>query len=327
MPLDPIRMTGDLPRRDCAPPAQIKVAKAEFGTVQPKFTSAPPPVPDSRRAEAPPFEAPPRDPLYMELENVEPGATIEILVANDPRVTWNDEDLIRVVCKVDNMFTGAKQQLSLTEETAAKLGIQPGDAFEIRQVDANGNASIPTRVYLRNDGSREDFAALDAKSLGDVTVSTRDSYKYDAAVPNSVHRPTRNTTADYYAYGYIEFGIYSHNPYHLESRTSSAYLFERARDTRDPVVHPDGFELHQDDAQTGTATMRGKLAIERKASVVVENATTGKSFSCVADEDGNFELPVEAKYDDIIKVKVMDRSGRYQMFDPFAFRPQGTPSP
>jgi hypothetical protein len=264
MPLiDSINMiSSNKPTQDTTAPADLVVSRAEFGNLQQARTNA-------ARV----------DPLLIELQHVEPGATIEILVVNDPKKSWeNSKGDIQQV-KVPLTDLGATQQLSLSDKKAAELGIHPGDAIEIRQVDAAGNASKPARVYLNGDGATlSNFKIAPGQaSLGDVFLATPSySYVYDAR--------------------------------HGSRTTSDEYNFIRHRDTTKPVVHPQDFNLVLQDPATGQAELSGKMAVERRATVVVKNLASRESFTVKSDDDGTFSLPVKAASGDPLQILVYDRA-------------------
>lgn len=284
MPLiDSIKMISTTPpTQDIKHPANLEVTRAEFGNM----VQAMPDATTTTRI----------DPLLLELKNVEPGATLEILVVNDPKKTWDNSKGDVKAIKVALTDLGDKQQLALSDAKAKELGINPGDAIEIRQVDAAGNASKPTRVFLNGDGGTiQNFRPVGGAQLGDVMLS------------NPTYTYVYNRT-----YGY--------------TNTSDVYNFVRARDTSKPVVHPEDFSLTLRDPQTGDSLLSGKMAVERMATVLVKNLATRESFTVRSDEDGTFELPVKASSGDPLQILVFDRGGVTEDLGTIVFQPTVDPA-
>lgn len=123
MPLiDNINVIAVTQAEPCRPPPELEVTRAELGDLVQSARS-------SARV----------DPLLIEMKNTVPGATLEILVVNDPKKTWDNARTEVKTIKVPLVDLGATQQLALSDAKVKELGINPGDVFEIRQVDTNGN--------------------------------------------------------------------------------------------------------------------------------------------------------------------------------------------
>lgn len=279
MPLiDSINMISTTPpTQDTKRPADLEIVRAEFGVLVQANTNG-------GRI----------DPLMIELKNVEPGATIEILVVNDPKKTWDNSKADVKAIKVAISDLGGAQTLTLSDKKAKELGINPGDAIELRQVDGAGNASTPQRVYLNGDGGvLANVQLAGGAQLGDTVLSTPQYQYFDGR----------------------------YNQY------STVYNFVRHRDATKPVVHPEDFTLALLDPAKGEAMLSGKMAVERRATVVVKNLATRESFTVKSDDDGTFTLPVKAASGDPMQILVYDRAMVAEDMGTIVFNPrldQGT---
>ncbi len=94
----------------------------------------------------------PRDPVLLELSNVEIGAHLEFIsLSDDPEATFESN----CVRRLD--FTGYDVgnrigTLVLNPAEMATQGFQPGERIVVRQVDKNGNASDGIFVHLDPNG-------------------------------------------------------------------------------------------------------------------------------------------------------------------------------
>lgn len=90
------------------------------------------------------------DPLVLMLTNVEPGCRLEVLnLSKNPEAEWSDEGGKNTVPGSTLKALGdGRYGVVMGNDAAKKLGVDPGDVFEIRQVDAAGNPSEPTRIKL-----------------------------------------------------------------------------------------------------------------------------------------------------------------------------------
>lgn len=135
--------------------------------VQPKnCDTTPPPTPEVRRAIA--FEhgserarvvdgnnagrAPraPRDPVLIELGNVEMDVTVEVInKSKNPKATFDANALQLTLTGADPHQRRAS--VYLTVEQMNQLDIKPGDILDLRVKDAAGNASVPVRIEVEPD--------------------------------------------------------------------------------------------------------------------------------------------------------------------------------
>jgi hypothetical protein len=89
-----------------------------------------------------------RDPLVLRFMGMEPGCKLEFMnISEKPNCTWAS-DAKALTGPIDRCLHDGKLGVLFATDEAKKLGIQPGDIFEVRQVDASGNASEPTRIKL-----------------------------------------------------------------------------------------------------------------------------------------------------------------------------------
>lgn len=145
-----INQTSTACLADTDAPLQLGVALAKFGDVMRR------PNPTSTgwvRAV---------DPLVLMLTNVEPGCRLEVLnLSKNPEAEWSDAGEIRSVPGSTAKALGdGRYGILMGNDAAKKMGVDPGDVFEIRQVDAAGNASEPSRIKL------EQRTTVDANNLG-----------------------------------------------------------------------------------------------------------------------------------------------------------------
>lgn len=127
---------------DTTPPPTIKVVLAEFGDLINIGSGAG------------------KDPFILELANIEPGTKLQIrnLSAN-PAAEWATDATELAKIPLERLPNGSVR-LIWSDKEAAGFGIQPGDTFDIRQVDAAGNASEGTRVALPNSKARGERGAV-----------------------------------------------------------------------------------------------------------------------------------------------------------------------
>lgn len=103
------------------------------------------------------FSAGTRDPVYIELKNVELGSSIEMInLSANPRAEFSKENTIKLE------LTGRNAQnregaVYLSQAQMEKLGLKPGDMYQLRAVDAAGNASAPVSGELQpNEWANQD---------------------------------------------------------------------------------------------------------------------------------------------------------------------------
>lgn len=132
---------------DVTSPAKPRLLRAwAFELAADGSTLAPPPPPPGQ---------PGRDPLVIELGNIEIGTRIELISLSDNpaaqfSATCKDEifELPLTGYDVDNR----RATIALNEKQMKEKGIAPGERFMLRQVDTDGNASAPIHVHLDPGG-------------------------------------------------------------------------------------------------------------------------------------------------------------------------------
>lgn len=157
---------------DNDPPKQLGVSLAKFGDVMRR----PHPTSSSWVRTV--------DPLVLMFQNVEPGCRIEVLnLSKNPEAEWTDGDGIsKLPGNTLKALGDGRYGVVMGNDAAKKLGVDPGDVFEVRQVDASGNASVPTRIKL------EQHATLPVNNLGSGygTVDIIDAPNFPAAGPAQI---------------------------------------------------------------------------------------------------------------------------------------------
>jgi len=115
---------------DTTPPPKLDVAFAAYGDIRLGSTNV--------------------DPLVLTFHNVEPGTKLQYInLSENPAATWDSD---AKTFPGDTSSCGREYSLVFDNKEADKLGIKPGDVFQVRQVDAAGNASPGTLIYLLNEG-------------------------------------------------------------------------------------------------------------------------------------------------------------------------------
>ncbi len=90
-----------------------------------------------------------RDPVYIELRNVELGSSIEMInLSANPRAEFSKENTIKL--ELTGREARAREgAVYLSQAQMEKLGLKPGDMYQLRAVDAAGNASAPVSGELQ----------------------------------------------------------------------------------------------------------------------------------------------------------------------------------
>lgn len=130
-------------QRDTTPPQQVSVVAATYGNLA-AYTGVVGPRPD---------------PLYLRMNNIEAGVTLEVLNRSaNPAAEWGRDSYV-LPGSTENPPQGYLA-LVLSDQEAAKAGIVAGDQFFVRQTDCAGNSSEPTLVSLnqREYGYSSSFA-------------------------------------------------------------------------------------------------------------------------------------------------------------------------
>lgn len=178
-----IRANGQKVCSDVTIPKPVRVRVAEFGDLVVGSSS-------NRR-----------DPLVLQLSDVEAGCKLQVLNKSvAPNAQWDKaaQDLPGSTLK---HLPNGQYNLVLTNELTEKLNIKPGDVFELRQVDASGNASAPTVVALKQVNGRRVNVGFDgvtdtfdgSKPVGPHTVVEYADGRPAGAAPEAMRFiPTAN---------------------------------------------------------------------------------------------------------------------------------------
>jgi hypothetical protein len=203
------------------------------------------------------------DPLFLLLQNVEPGCKLQVLnLSRNPEADWdNAADVSTLPGDTWKQLEDGRYGLILGNDAAQKTGIRPGDYFEIRQLANNGKASNPIPV------------ALDQKSAVSVNL-------YAAGTLEQIGVQLTNTT----------FGV---APY---------------ADASPPLVLDKNLQIEA--SEPGKAFLRGRRAIEPRATVFVRNEVSHEVFQTTVKDDRTFELPFKADVGHPLHVWVTDPNGQ-----------------
>lgn len=91
-----------------------------------------------------------RDPVLIELGNVEMDMTVEVInKSKNPKATFDANALQLTLTGADAHQRRAS--VYLTAEQMSQLDIKPGDILDLRVKDAAGNASVPVRIEVEPD--------------------------------------------------------------------------------------------------------------------------------------------------------------------------------
>lgn len=196
-----------------------------------------------------PPAAPPRparvDPVYLELNEIEPGTKLQLInLSKDPAATFKD-DAVELSYTGRSVFerTGA---VYLTERKLKALDLRPGDAFALRAVDEAGNVSdAEARGLLDPDGWA--YGLIDEPRKNGAVVTTR-------GAPISA----------------------------LDGEDQRKEILAKAvADGRPPVVLDERITFK--DGTHGAATLHGDRALEPGAQLEVVNLRTSESYSGQVD--------------------------------------------
>lgn len=103
------------------------------------------------------FSAGTRDPVYIELGNVELGSHIELInLSANPHASFDKESTIKLELTGRDPAS-RRGSVYLNNEQMEKLGLKPGDMYALRAVDRAGNASEAVTGELQpNEWARQD---------------------------------------------------------------------------------------------------------------------------------------------------------------------------
>lgn len=172
------------PMTDKTPPPHLSVS-ATFGDLV--LSSTPTPRP--------------RDPLALDMENVEPDCHFEILnLSAKPDASWTcSRDRKVLPGRSPKHMDSGRYAVIFGDKQMQKLGLKAGDTFEIRQVDRAGNASEPERVELNNyDSLSVDNRRGDWQSYGITLRKTnyRCTAIADARAPTAIAKRMKLEPSD-----------------------------------------------------------------------------------------------------------------------------------
>ncbi len=144
--IDDIKQVKDKPAGDVTSPAKPVVNRAWAFELAADGTSVVPP---------PPAGAPGRDPLVIELGDIEIGTRIELISLSDNPAAEFDKKCCNDIFELP--LTGydvgnRTATIALSEEQMKEKGIAAGERFLLRQVDKDGNASSAVHVFLDPNG-------------------------------------------------------------------------------------------------------------------------------------------------------------------------------
>lgn len=224
--------------------------------------TTPPPTPQINQAIAferaekgatfrhhPPRE-PPRparvDPVYVELVDVEPGTTFQLLnLSKNPAATF-EKDAVELSPTGRAVFERTAA-VYLTERKLKAMDLRPGDAFAIRAVDAAGNTSGEARGLL--DPSGWAYGLVDETRKNGTVVTSR-------GAPISA----------------------------LDGEDARKEVLGKAvTDGRPPVLLEERVTFKA--GVGGAATLSADRALEPGAQLEVVNLRTGESYAGTADQN------------------------------------------
>lgn len=110
-------------------------------------------VPNSPPASRP---APARfDPVYIEVDNVELGSHFEIInLSAKPDAQFDRKNDVVKLELTGRDIQNRRASVYLTHDQMEQFGIKPGDVFQLRAVDHNGNPSLPVTAEFEPDDWR-----------------------------------------------------------------------------------------------------------------------------------------------------------------------------
>jgi hypothetical protein len=124
-----------------------------------------------------------RDPVYLELGNVEVGTNFEIInVSKNPEASFGNAKDKATLTPTGRDVLGRAAGVFLNADQMQQIDLQPGDEFQIRAVDKYGNVSpavsgqIEARNSTRNVAGRNWGGGLSNQQLldGEATRKARD---------------------------------------------------------------------------------------------------------------------------------------------------------
>lgn len=93
-----------------------------------------------------------RDPVYLELRNVELGSSLQVInLSADPSANFEKKNDVIELKLTGRHIERREGSVYLNADQMEKLGIKPGDVFQLRQVDHSGNPSLPVTGEFEPD--------------------------------------------------------------------------------------------------------------------------------------------------------------------------------
>jgi len=94
----------------------------------------------------------PRDPVYVELRNVEIGTTFQIInLSKNPGASFDDKADVVKLDPTGRDVQNRSASIYLTADQMSAMGIQPGDVYQLRAIDPTGNPSLPVTGEFEPD--------------------------------------------------------------------------------------------------------------------------------------------------------------------------------
>jgi hypothetical protein len=211
-----------------------------------------------------------RDPVYIELNNVEIGTKIQLInLSANPAGKFDKKNTIdlELTGRDPKARTGA---IFLNSKQMNELGLKPGDMFQLRAVDNAGNASEPVSGELQ---------ANEWATRGQAVIEDGDWAGPGAAL----------------------------NALDGEGERKSL-IAKAVNDTRPPMTLDKNISIST--KGNGAKEMVFDKAIEPGAVVTAQNSRTGQQVRGTVDADGQLKLALKGAEDgDPILVSVTDNNG------------------
>jgi hypothetical protein len=94
----------------------------------------------------------PRDPVYIELRNVELGTTFQLInLSKNPAANFDNKEDVVKIAPTGRDVPARTASIYLTADQMTEMGIQPGDVYQLRAVDHSGNPSLPVTGEFEPD--------------------------------------------------------------------------------------------------------------------------------------------------------------------------------
>ena len=164
----PIQVTGagapSIPTGDETPPNTPKVAVAmAFARVNARARIGPANMRPGRG------RAPKKDPVYIELHDVEPAAKVEIInLSRNPRASFKSDKDVQELTITGRDLGERQAAIYLSDEQMQELDLKAGDRFALRLVDGAGNPSdqVLSQIDHQKWAGRDEFVFVGRQRLG-----------------------------------------------------------------------------------------------------------------------------------------------------------------